>query len=121
MLPLVDMDLSFSRLLNDYFNRAGLSYQKAAQACWVDVAYLHRLVSGSKKNPSRDIVLRLSVGLGLNVAETDELLMAAGHAPLLRDKFAQTLAMVHPGNAFIRVIRRQPPVFRVFMTQFRCG
>lgn len=78
------MGVAFTRLLRAYFDRAHSSYSKVADLCWVDVAYLHRLVNGGKSQPSRDVVIRLAIGLRLDVGETDELLMAAGHAPLLQ-------------------------------------
>ena len=76
--------MTLSQLLREYFERTELSYCRVAQLCWVDVAYLHRLIGGHRSNPSRDIVLRMALGMRLTVAETDELLMVAGHAPILQ-------------------------------------
>jgi len=87
---------TFTRLLRCHFNRAQLSYSKAAHLCWVDVGYLHRLVTGAKSGPSRDVVIRLAIGLGLTVPETDELLMAAGHAPLLQILLTKTRCTEQP-------------------------
>jgi len=78
------MHATFTGLLKGYFDRAHLSYSKVADLCWVDVAYLYRLANGGKSRPTRDVVIRLAIGLRLDVGETDELLMAAGHAPLLQ-------------------------------------
>ena len=46
---------------------------------------LNRRVSdGRIRHPSRDAVIKLGLGLGLGVDEMDELLLAAGYAPLVR-------------------------------------
>ena len=46
----------------------------------MDVAYLHRLETGRASQPGRDILIRIGIGLGLDVEGLDELLMAAGDA-----------------------------------------
>jgi hypothetical protein len=50
----------------------------------MDVGYVHRLVNGEKRNPSRDTVIKLGLGMRLDVVDVDALLLAAGHAPLVR-------------------------------------
>lgn len=74
----------FRTLLADYFVRSGMSYAQLADAVHRDVAYVHRLVNGGRSHPSPNTVIRLALGLRLSVSQTDELLMAAGHAPLVR-------------------------------------
>jgi hypothetical protein len=81
-------DNDLSGLLRDHFERLEESYSKVAERSWVDVAYLHRLVHGGKQHPSRDTVIKLGLGLRLSVAQLDEILMAAGHAPLVRFSYA---------------------------------
>lgn len=88
---------SFSEVLRRYFHRAGSSVTQLAYRSWLDIGYVSRLLSqncdplnprlpvGSKaKQPSRDAVIRLGLGLGLEIHELDELLLAAGYAPLVR-------------------------------------
>ena len=88
---------SFSELLRRYFQRSGTSITRLASRSWLDIGYVSRLLSqdwdplnptlasGPKpKQPSRDAVIRLGLGLGLAVHELDELLLAAGYAPLVR-------------------------------------
>ncbi len=89
---------SFSALLRQMLAKSGLSIRQAANRSWLDHSYLSRLVSqdwdplnpqirgspGRVRRPSRDVVLRLGLGLSLTVDETDELLLAAGYAPLVK-------------------------------------
>lgn len=74
----------FRALLADHFVRSGMSYAQLADAVHRDVAYVHRLVNGGRSHPSPNTVIRLALGLRLSVSQTDELLMAARHAPLVR-------------------------------------
>lgn len=62
---------------------AGLSYQVLAERSYVDVKYLHDLETGKKARPSRDVLIRVGVGLGLELEDIDELLTVAGHPAIL--------------------------------------
>ncbi len=62
---------------------AGLSYQQLSARSYVDVAYLHRLETGRAARPSRDVLIRVALGLGLPLEQADALIAAAGHLPLL--------------------------------------
>jgi transcriptional regulator with XRE-family HTH domain len=62
----------------------GLSFDMLSARSHVDVAYLHRLETGKACNPSRDVLFRIALGLGLDVEMTDELIRIAGHVPLLK-------------------------------------
>jgi len=62
---------------------SGLSYQLLSDRSQVDVAYLHRLETGRASRPSRDVLIRIGIGLGLDVTGLDELITVAGHWPLL--------------------------------------
>jgi len=73
-----------SRLLRRYLAGADEGYAAVARRAWVDCAYVYRLAKGTKCHPGRDVVIRLGIGLGLTVPDLDELLMAAGYAPLVR-------------------------------------
>ena len=93
-----DGEESFSSLLCQMLAKSGLSIRQAANRSWLDHSYLSRLVSqdwdplnpqirgspGRVRRPSRDVVLRLGLGLSLTVDETDELLLAAGYPPLVK-------------------------------------
>lgn len=76
--------LTFQTLLEQHRKSAGLSYHQLAERSEVDSAYLLALENGKKNNPSRDIVIRIGIGLGLDVPSLDEFVSSAGHLPLLR-------------------------------------
>lgn len=65
--------------------RAQMQRTQAAVAreTWLDESYISRLFSGERTNPSRDTVILLSAfGLGLDLPDTEELLLVAGYRPL---------------------------------------
>jgi transcriptional regulator with XRE-family HTH domain len=70
---------SLRRLRAEY----GLSYQQLSERSAVDVAYLHRIETGKAHRPSRDILIRIALGLGLEIEIADSLIRAGGHVPLL--------------------------------------
>ena len=60
-----------------------------AQYSGIDQAYILRLETGEKSNPSRDVVLMLGIALASNsdavgIDDVDEMLLAAGYAPFRR-------------------------------------
>lgn len=62
--------------------RSGLSYDRLSARSHTNVSYLHALESGKKAHPSRDVLIRIGFGLGLEAESVDELLLLAGHLPL---------------------------------------
>lgn len=77
-------DASFTSLLKSHCEQNGrLRYDAVATAAHLDAAYVYRLIKGEKCHPSSNTVIRLALALRLSVAQTDELLMAAGYAPLV--------------------------------------
>ena len=75
--------------------KGGKSRYRLAQYSGIDQAYILRLESGERANPSRDVVMMLSLALvenseGVTVHDVDELLLAAGYAPLRRRGEKQT-------------------------------
>lgn len=62
---------------------AGLSYNALGERAHIDAKYLFNLEVGKRSNPSRNVLLRIGVGLGLDVPSLDELLVAAGHIGLI--------------------------------------
>lgn len=73
---------SLTELLRDAFRSARKSFSAVSDASGIDPAYLHRLATGRKGNPSRDTLIRLAWGLELAPDKLDELLLTAGYAPL---------------------------------------
>ena len=79
----------FSELLQQLRGRAKKSRYELHKVTGLDQAYLKRLEDGSKDNPSRETVLMLSFALVrgnevIDIEDIDELLLAAGYAPLRR-------------------------------------
>ena len=87
---------SFTLCLNRFLRRSGLSLTQLSRRSWLDISYVSRLVNlecdplnarlgeGRGRQPSRDTVIRLGIALQLPMEELDELLLAAGYAPLVR-------------------------------------
>ena len=87
---------TFSAVLRRLMEGQRLSISSLARHSWLDVAYVWRLVRDDKdllnpqpggpraRHPSRDAVIRLGLALRLGIEEMDELLLAAGYAPLVR-------------------------------------
>ena len=79
----------FSDTLKSLRIRSGKSRYALSQFSGIDQAYLLRLESGERANPSRDVVLMVALALVydcsvVGIDDIDELLLAAGYAPLTR-------------------------------------
>ncbi len=78
---------AFTRLLREKYEAHDKSQADMARDAWIDPGYLSKLLSGEKTSPSRDLVIRLAVfGLRLPRYDTDDLLLAAGFAPLTNER-----------------------------------
>ena len=78
----------FAVLLRLLRERSGKSRYRLAQFCGLDEAYLSRLESGERRNPSRDTVMKIGLALvegstQVSIHDVKELLLSARHAPLL--------------------------------------
>ena len=81
--------MSFANTLKALRVKAGKSRYRLARYSAVDQAYLLRLETGERSRPSRDVVLMIGFALVENSStvsldDVDELLLAAGYAPLRR-------------------------------------
>ena len=79
----------FAETLKKLRIKARKSRYRLAQYSGIDQAYLLRLESSERTNPSRDVVLMLALALvenceSVGIHDVDELLLAAGYAPLRR-------------------------------------
>ncbi len=63
-----------------------LSFHQLSELSDVDGGYLNRLENNVSIRPGRNILIRVSIGLGLDIDDTDELLMVTGHVPLRKMK-----------------------------------
>ena len=79
-----------------FLSRSELSLTALARRSWLDISCVSRLVhlpcdplnprygdQGEKRRPSRDTVIRLGLAMQLPIEDLDELLIAAGYAPLV--------------------------------------
>ncbi len=69
--------------------KSGKSGYKLAQYSGLSEAYIHRLETGERANPSRGVVIMLAVALAQGVSsiqiwDMDALLLSADYAPLRR-------------------------------------
>ena len=81
--------MNFGQRLRALRNRSGKSRYRLSQYSGIDQAYIQRLETGERSNPSRDVVLMIGFALVENSStvslhDVDELLLEAGYAPLKR-------------------------------------
>ena len=77
----------YSRTLKRLRSKSGKTKYKLAQYSGLDEAYVLRLGSGERQNPSRDTVMKLGLALvsdsaTVSIHDVNELLLAGGYAPL---------------------------------------
>ncbi len=89
--------IPFHELIDVARRRAGLSHDQLAERAWTTPSYVHRLCGGKAK-PSRDVIIRLCLSLNLDVAETDQMLIAAGHVGLLEHQGERLSSPEHRGG-----------------------
>lgn len=73
--------LGILELLESLRVRCGLSKAEIARRSGMSEVYLHQVFSG-RRNPSRDRLLSLCVGLGASLEEANQLLKQAAYAQL---------------------------------------
>ena len=71
-----------AELLKYWRAERDFTFRQLSDRSCVDVAYLHRLENNIAARPGRNVLLRVSIVLGLDIENTNELLMVAGHIPL---------------------------------------
>ena len=72
---------SICELLNRLFQKRRISKATLAKQSGMSEVYLHQVFSG-RRNPSRDRLLCLCIGLGATLEETQELLKRTSYAQL---------------------------------------
>ncbi len=72
---------SFSKLLRHHMSRAGLTVPELEQAALLSKTFLYQLLNGDR-TPGRDIVIRLSIVMGLTLEEVQVMLRTAGRGAL---------------------------------------
>ena len=81
--------MKFGKMLSQLRSKSGKSKYRLSQYSGIDQAYIQRLETGERANPSREIVMLLALALvesstNVSVDDIDELMLAAGYAPLRR-------------------------------------
>jgi transcriptional regulator with XRE-family HTH domain len=81
--------MEFGGTLKKLRSKAGKSRYRLAQYSGINEAYILRLETGERSNPSREAVLLLGLALVENanqvtIWDVEELLLSAGYAPLHR-------------------------------------
>ena len=72
---------SIGELLGAYYERTDLSKAALARKAGMSEVYLHQVFAG-RRNPSRDRLICLCVGLEVSLEEAQQLLKLASYAPL---------------------------------------
>lgn len=75
-------DNPFILYLQQLLNEKSLKKSDLILSADISKQYLYELFTNKKKKPSRDVVIKLAFGLGLNLEETNLLLKRAGHGNL---------------------------------------
>lgn len=75
------MDKTVAELLAALYDQKSLSKAELARRASMSEVYLHQVFSG-RRNPSRDRLLCLCIGLGATLEETQTLLKQASYAQL---------------------------------------
>ncbi len=72
------IDLSLSDYLDDMLKKYDISKNLAINNSELNQIYGYQIFDGKKKNPSRDKLIQLIFGMGLNIKDTQRLLKIAG-------------------------------------------
>jgi len=73
-----------AELLKYWRAERNFTFHQLSELSDVDGGYLNKLENNIATRPGRNVLLRVSIGLGLNIENMNELLMVAGHIPLRR-------------------------------------
>jgi transcriptional regulator with XRE-family HTH domain len=71
----------FQRTFKEFCVMSGMSQEGIAERSMLSHGFVNNLLNNAKR-PSRDTVIKLAFGLGLNVEDTSRLLKLAGHGEL---------------------------------------
>ena len=83
----MNRNTEFSGTLKRLRSKCGKSRYRLAQYSGLDEAYILRLETGERQNPSRDTVMKLGLALvadstTVSIHDVNELLLAGGYTPL---------------------------------------
>lgn len=75
-------DDSFTAYVNERMAEKGRTPAEVRDASGISKNYFYNILNGDRRNPSRDRVIAIAVGLGLDYGQTQRALELAGKAPL---------------------------------------
>jgi transcriptional regulator with XRE-family HTH domain len=101
-------ETSFGRLLKGWRDRRGLSQLELALAVRTTQRHLSFIESG-RATPSRDMVLRLSETMDIPLRQQNALLLAAGYAPVWRERDLSAPDLVMVDTALDYILRQHEP------------
>ena len=84
---------AFHVYLSNLCKSGGMVPEQIIKKAGIERTYGHQLFNGTR-NPSRDKVLQLAFGLGLDLEETQKILKIARHSPLY-PKFKRDAVILH--------------------------
>lgn len=79
---LMDENLLMADFLYKLFEDKGYAASNVSQGIGLSPSYVGKIISGDKKNPTRDVLLAICVYIGASVEQTQILLRYSGKAPL---------------------------------------
>ena len=101
-------DSGFGRLLRQWRAQRGLSQLDLAVEAGVSSRHLSFVETG-RAQPSREMVLLLARALDVPLRDRNDLLVAAGYAPVYRRSDLDSPAMAHVRRALDFILRQQEP------------
>ena len=105
---------AFGRLLRGWRGRRGFSQLDLALAAHTTQRHLSFIESG-RSTPSRDMILRLAATMNLPLRQQNALMLAAGYAPVWRERdlFTPDLAVVNSALDYMLAQHEPYPAFVV--------
>ncbi len=69
--------------LTEAHERSGLTFREVAEACDLDLSYIHYILKGARR-PKRDVLIAMGFAYRLDRWEMDEILLLADLPPIGR-------------------------------------
>jgi transcriptional regulator with XRE-family HTH domain len=99
---------SFGEILREWRRSRGTSQLELSLLCGLSQKHLSFLESG-RSRPSRGMVLQLAASLGMPLRSQNTMLLAAGFAPMYKERSLQSQEMRPIERAFSFVLQQQEP------------
>ncbi len=106
--PLASAATSFGGILREWRRARGASQLELSLLCGLSQKHLSFLESG-RSRPSRGMVLHLASALGVPLRQQNAMLLAAGFAPVYKERSLQSPEMRPIDRAFDYVLQQQEP------------